>query len=49
MVVYAVACAGCGETRPEREKDGSVRPFSDECPNCGAAGFSTPPFDLEAE
>lgn len=48
MVVSAVGCAGCGGTHTGREKDGGVQPFSDECPNCGAAEFSTPPFDPEA-
>jgi hypothetical protein len=45
-VIYCIRCARCSETRVgEKELGGDVEPFVDECPECGATGYTVPALD----
>jgi hypothetical protein len=47
MISYLIVCTGCGKERMGEKHldDGEVRPYSRQCPNCGAVEFTVPAFD----
>lgn len=39
MVVHALQCTECEETRVGRDTDRGIAPVKERCPECGSADF----------
>jgi predicted RNA-binding Zn-ribbon protein involved in translation (DUF1610 family) len=39
MVVHALECTECTETRVGRDTDDGITPVKRTCPNCGSASY----------
>jgi predicted nucleic acid-binding Zn-ribbon protein len=40
MVVHALQCTDCEETRVGRDTDDGITPIQESCPDCGSKSFT---------